>query len=229
MALSGYCRGGMFPAADRAGREAALDDNKRAVDEALTLGCALPRARRRRPAEGRATAGSPRKDLDRRARDGARRHRRDCSNTRGPPACRSRSSRCIRCTPPIARASTRWRTRTICATSCPGARRPRHRGRRLSRLVGPESRRARSSARAGHRRTTARVPHLRLAGADDRPPARSRHDGRRRDRPSADPLVDGSAGYRGLHEVEIFSANNWWKRDPDEVLVTCIERHQTAC
>ena len=35
--LSGYCRGGMFPALDRAGRKAALDDNKRAVDEALTL------------------------------------------------------------------------------------------------------------------------------------------------------------------------------------------------
>src|SRR5437868_313533 len=38
LSLSGYCRGGMFPAADRAGRKDALDDNKRAVDEALTLG-----------------------------------------------------------------------------------------------------------------------------------------------------------------------------------------------
>ncbi len=37
------------------------------------------------------------------------------------------------------------------------------------------------------------------------------------------------AGYRGPHEVEIFSANNWWKRDPDEVLRTCIERHRTTC
>ena len=36
--LSGYCRGGMFSAVDRAGRKAALDDNKRAVDEALALG-----------------------------------------------------------------------------------------------------------------------------------------------------------------------------------------------
>src|SRR5437870_985021 len=35
--LSGYCRGGMFPAADGAGRRAALEDNKRAVDEALSL------------------------------------------------------------------------------------------------------------------------------------------------------------------------------------------------
>jgi sugar phosphate isomerase/epimerase len=34
------------------------------------------------------------------------------------------------------------------------------------------------------------------------------------------------AGYRGLHEVEIFSANNWWKRDPDEVLATCKARHR---
>ncbi len=34
----GYCRGGMFPAVDRGGRRAALDDNQRAVDEALTLG-----------------------------------------------------------------------------------------------------------------------------------------------------------------------------------------------
>jgi sugar phosphate isomerase/epimerase len=35
--LSGYCRGGFFPAADAAGRQAALDDNRRAVDEAKTL------------------------------------------------------------------------------------------------------------------------------------------------------------------------------------------------
>lgn len=35
--LSGYCRGGMFPAADAAGLRAALDDNRRAVDEAAEL------------------------------------------------------------------------------------------------------------------------------------------------------------------------------------------------
>jgi sugar phosphate isomerase/epimerase len=35
-----------------------------------------------------------------------------------------------------------------------------------------------------------------------------------------------AAGYRGLHEVEIFSAANWWKRDGDEVLATCQERHR---
>jgi sugar phosphate isomerase/epimerase len=38
MALSGYCRGGFFPAGDAAGLNAALDDNRRAVDEAKMLG-----------------------------------------------------------------------------------------------------------------------------------------------------------------------------------------------
>lgn len=37
------------------------------------------------------------------------------------------------------------------------------------------------------------------------------------------------AGYRGFHEVEILSSDNWWRRDPDEVLATCRVRHQTAC
>ena len=35
--LSGYCRGGFFPAADPAGLRAALDDNRRAIDEAKRL------------------------------------------------------------------------------------------------------------------------------------------------------------------------------------------------
>lgn len=35
--LSGYCRGGMFTAADAAGLKAARDDNRRAVDEAAEL------------------------------------------------------------------------------------------------------------------------------------------------------------------------------------------------
>jgi len=35
-------------------------------------------------------------------------------------------------------------------------------------------------------------------------------------------------GFDGLCEVEIFSAENWWTRPPDEVLATCIERHQSV-
>jgi sugar phosphate isomerase/epimerase len=37
------------------------------------------------------------------------------------------------------------------------------------------------------------------------------------------------AGYKGVCEVEIFSAENWWKRDPNEVLDTMIERFRTHC
>jgi sugar phosphate isomerase/epimerase len=40
LAVSGYCRGGMFPAPDAAGRKAAIDDNRRAIDEAAALGAA---------------------------------------------------------------------------------------------------------------------------------------------------------------------------------------------
>jgi sugar phosphate isomerase/epimerase len=37
-----------------------------------------------------------------------------------------------------------------------------------------------------------------------------------------------AAGYKGHVEVEIMSARNWWKRDPDEVVRTIKERFATA-
>ena len=37
-----------------------------------------------------------------------------------------------------------------------------------------------------------------------------------------------NAGYSGPSEVEVFSAGNWWLRDPDEVLDTIIERVRTV-
>ncbi|WP_312530921.1 sugar phosphate isomerase/epimerase family protein [Paracoccus sp. (in: a-proteobacteria)] len=40
--------------------------------------------------------------------------------------------------------------------------------------------------------------------------------------------VEG-AGYNGFCEVEIFSANNWWKRDPADVLDIIAERFRTIC
>lgn len=40
--------------------------------------------------------------------------------------------------------------------------------------------------------------------------------------------VEG-AGYDGFCEVEIFSAENWWKRDPNEVLDVCRDRFKTVC
>jgi sugar phosphate isomerase/epimerase len=38
-----------------------------------------------------------------------------------------------------------------------------------------------------------------------------------------------AAGFHGYQEVEIFSAENWWKRPGDEVIRTCIERYNTVC
>ena len=36
------------------------------------------------------------------------------------------------------------------------------------------------------------------------------------------------AGFKGLIEVEIFSALDWWTRPGDQVLATCIERYHSA-
>jgi sugar phosphate isomerase/epimerase len=38
-----------------------------------------------------------------------------------------------------------------------------------------------------------------------------------------------AAGYDGYCEVEIFSAQNWWKRDPADVLDICVERFRSVC
>jgi sugar phosphate isomerase/epimerase len=38
-----------------------------------------------------------------------------------------------------------------------------------------------------------------------------------------------ATGYRGHQEVEIFSAEDWWKRPGDEVIATCVERFRTVC
>ena len=35
-----------------------------------------------------------------------------------------------------------------------------------------------------------------------------------------------AAGFSGYCECEIFSANDWWRRDGDEVLATVKERHE---
>ena len=38
-----------------------------------------------------------------------------------------------------------------------------------------------------------------------------------------------SEGFNGLNEVEIFSAQNWWKRDADEVMEIIVDRARTCC
>ena len=48
------------------------------------------------------------------------------------------------------------------------------------------------------------------------------------DLPGIRRMVEG-AGFHGHQEVEIFSAEDWWKRPGDEVLKTCVERYNTVC
>lgn len=38
-----------------------------------------------------------------------------------------------------------------------------------------------------------------------------------------------TAGYDGYCEVEIFSARNWWKKPPEDVLDMCVGRFRTVC
>lgn len=38
-----------------------------------------------------------------------------------------------------------------------------------------------------------------------------------------------AAGFHGPQEVEIFSAEDWWKKDGDLVLATCVERFRSVC
>jgi sugar phosphate isomerase/epimerase len=37
-----------------------------------------------------------------------------------------------------------------------------------------------------------------------------------------------AAGFAGYSEVEIFSSEDWWKRPEDEVLATCVARHRSV-
>ncbi|MEO5700682.1 MAG: sugar phosphate isomerase/epimerase family protein [Casimicrobiaceae bacterium] len=221
LSLSGYCRAGMFPAGDRAGRKVILDDNRRAVDEALTLGApcvvviagGLPKDR-----EGRVES----KDLA-----GAREMVRDGLGEFLEYARGAGMPLAVEPLHPMYAAdracvNTMAHANDLCDELGPGL---------------------------GIAVDVYHVwwdPHLeheiqRAAGAS---PSRllAYHicDWLV---PTTDLLVDRgmmgdgvidlrlirawmeAAGYRGPHEAEIFSANNWWKKDPDEVLLTCKRRH----
>ena len=212
--VSCLCRGGMFPAADEAGRRAALDDNRRAVDEAVGHRREVPGADRRRAAE---RIERPR----RRARAGARRHR-------GAAALRARRRHAARHRAAAPDDRRRSRLRQHAGSRQRSLRRTgrgaRHRARRLSRLVGSGI----AAADRARGQTHHHLSRLRLAGADARPGVRPRHAGRRRDRPAHIRGMVEATGYAGHIDVEIFSTLDWWKREPDEVLRICKERHRSV-
>ncbi|MBK9702198.1 MAG: sugar phosphate isomerase/epimerase [Betaproteobacteria bacterium] len=229
LALSGYCRGGMFPAPDAAGRLAARDDNRRAVDEALTLGApclvlvvgGLPKDANDRPAS---------KDLA-----GARAMVQDGIAELLDYARPAGMPLAIEPLHPMYAAdracvNTLGQANDLCDALGPG----------LGVIVDIyhvwwDPALQREIARAG--RAESAPGASRLMGfhlCDWLVPTQDLllDRGMMGDGVIDIPLLRSwmeDAGYRGPHEVEIFSAGNWWKRDPDEVLATCKARHAAAC
>ena len=214
--VSGLCRGGMFPAATRAGRQAALDDNRRAVDDAATIGaeCLIL-------VVGGLPEGS--KDIA-----GARMQVRD-----GIAALLDHSR----------------------AGGVPLAIEPLHPMYAADRACVNTLKQANDlcDALGDGVGVAVDVYHVWWDPGLEAEIARAGAAGRILGFhvcdwlvPTTDLLLDRgmmgdgvidihkirgwveAAGYGGASEVEIFSQNDWWRRDADEVLATCIERHRTV-
>ena len=214
MTVTCLCRGGMFTAPDAAGRRAAIDDNRRAVDEAAAIG-----ARCLVLVAGGLPPGS--KDIV-----GARAQVRDG----------------IAALLPHARAA-----------AMPLAIEPLHPMTAADRCVVTTLNQALDLCDALGDGTGVAIDvyHVWWDPALDSAIARAR--GRILTYhicdwlvPTTDLLLDRgmmgdgvidlrgiramveAAGYAGHCDVEIFSASNWWKRDPGEVLQVAIERYRSA-
>jgi sugar phosphate isomerase/epimerase len=220
LAVTGLCRGGMFPAADRKGRKAAIDDNLRAIDDAAVL-----EAKCLVLVVGGLPAGS--KDLG-----GAREMVRDGigealehARSAGVPLAIGAVHRVQR----LDRACVNTLTQAL--DLCDEL--DRSAGGALGVVVDVyhvwwDPLLKSQIERAGDKRLLAfhicdwLVPTADLLtdrgmmgdGVIDLPLIRSWME---------------QAGYHGFHEVEILSSRNWWRRDPEEVLASCRVRHQTAC
>jgi len=220
LTVTGLCRGGFFPAPDRKGRQAAIDDNLRAIDEAATI-----EARCLVIVAGGLAKGS--KDLG-----GAREMIRDGL---GAIFDHARS-----CGVPIAiepmhpmYAADRGCVNTLAHALDLCDELDGRNGTAMGVAVDlyhvwwdPQLKA--QIERAGEKRLMGfhlcdwLVPTTDLLldrgmmgdGVIDIPLVRSWME---------------AAGYHGMHEVEIFSKDNWWKKDPDEVLLTCKVRHESVC
>jgi sugar phosphate isomerase/epimerase len=226
LTVSGLCRGGMFPAPDREGRRAALDDNRRAVDEALTLGArclvlvvgGLPKDRR---------GDIVSKDLA-----GAREMVRDGMGALLDYARGAGMPLAIEPLHPMYAAdracvNTMAHANALCDELAPGGKDGLGIAVDVYHVWWDPQLKAEIERAGAHDRLYAY--HI----CDWLVPTRDllNDRGMMGDGVIDLPLIRSwmeSAGYRGMHEVEIFSAENWWKRDADEVLVTCRRRHELA-
>jgi sugar phosphate isomerase/epimerase len=230
--LSGYCRGGMFTYADAAGRQAARDDNRRALDEACALAApclvlvvgALPGAIAGKPAHRDITAARAQ------VTDGIAALLDDARERRMPLAIEplhpmyAADRACI---------NTLEQALDVCDALDPPA--PDGAGRRIgSGALGVavdayhvwwDPKLQAQIERAGRDRLLA------LHVCDWLVPTTDLLNDRGM---MGDGIIDlrrlrgwvEAQGFAGYSEVEIFSERNWWQRDGGEVLETCIERHR---
>ena len=236
MALSGYCRGGMFPATDAAGLKAAHDDNRRAVDEACELNApclvlvvgGLPGALAGHAAhKDIALARTQVTDGIGALLDYARvcnmplaieplhpmyAADRACINT-----LEQALDVCEALDPLIADANG---TGAMAATSALGVAVDVYH-------VWWDPKLQAQIERAGSQRLLAFHVCDWLTPTTDLLTDRGMMGDGVIDIPKIRGWVEAQ-GFAGFSEVEIFSATNWWQRDAAEVLDTCVARHRSA-
>jgi len=217
LAVTGLCRGGMFPAPDAQGRKAAIEDNYRAIDEAHAIG-----ARCLILVVGGLPPGS--KDIA-----GAREQVRDGIAAILGRAREAKMPLAIEPLHPMQAAdraciNTLGQALDLCDALDPQATGALGVAVDVYHVWWDPQLEA-QIARAGAKRLLAHhlcdwlVPTTDLAfdrgmmgdGVIDLPRIRA--------------MVE-QAGYKGYNEVEIFSARNWWQRDPDEVLAIIKDRYR---
>jgi sugar phosphate isomerase/epimerase len=225
LALSGYCRGGMFPAADAAGLAAAREDNRRAVDEACELGAAclvlvvggLPGA----------LAGKPvHKDIARsrsQVHDGIAELLEYARSNAMPLAIEplhpmyAADRACI---------NTMEQALDVCDALDPA------RGGALGVAVDVyhvwwDPKLEQQIERAGRERLLAFHVCDWLTPTTDLLNDRGMMGDGVIDIPKIRGWVEAQ-GFAGYSEVEIFSTGNWWQREHAQVLDTCVARHKTT-
>lgn len=215
--VTGLCRGGMFPSETAEGRKAAIDDNRRAIDEAAVLGadCLVF-----------VVGGLPQGSRD---IDGARKMVRDGFEAILPYARSSKVPLAIEPLHPMYAADR------SCVNTLKQAL-------DLADVLGPEVGVAIDAYHVWWDPDLA--AQIARAGRDNRIFAHHICDWLV---PTRDLLLDRgmmgdgvidlpafrrmieAAGFYGPQEVEIFSAENWWKKPGSVVLDTVIERFATVC
>ena len=212
--VTGYCRGGLFPAADAAGREAAIDDNKRMIDEAAAIG-----------AEQIVVIGG---GLPKGSRDlgGARKMFAEGLTAVLPHARGCKVPLALEPLHPVYAAdrgciSTLAEMLDLCDALGDGL------GVAVDVYhVWWDPTLAQQIARAGKRIIAHHICDWLVPTKDILNDRGMMGDGVI-DFPAIRRIIE-AAGYRGVQEVEIFS-NDWWSRPGEEVLKTVIERFHTVC